>query len=92
MSYTFPTSTNETPQIEISVYPNPATSAITIDLNKPDIKILGIEIENIRGENLFRKTCNESLITLDVEKYPVGIYIVKLISGNSTYLARFCKI
>lgn len=76
----------------VNVYPNPAKNTISIDIKNIPDKSCKIEITDIRGIRIFETISSENKITIDVEKYPVGIYLVKLSTNVSIYFGKFLKI
>jgi hypothetical protein len=69
----------------INIYPNPATSSITI--SAPN-KITTISITNVLGQNVYSKQCNSPQVEIDVAALPAGVYIVKV---NGTEVRKFVK-
>lgn len=77
--------------VTIPVFPNPVTNVLTIDL----LNYIGFEtslkIEDINGILLFETLTNKKIITIDVSKYPSGIYFVRTQNNYSVYINRFFK-
>ena len=83
----------------ISIYPNPATNVLTIDMstNQDEItrNFTAVEIYNTLGEKV--KTVNrmdaKKVITLSISDLPNGIFVTTLIdaNGNVNTLGRFVK-
>lgn len=65
---------NEHNQIEVSVYPNPATDAIRISSDQ----ILQIEIFNLMGQKVFEQSCNDSHVIISTTNLPSGTYMVNV--------------
>jgi hypothetical protein len=81
---------NEVKEFRSFLYPNPTSKELTINLkNLPDIKY--IEIDDLKGIIMFETQTNEGKIVLDFDNYPVGIYLVKVKTGNSNWIGKFCK-
>lgn len=73
-------STNETE--EISIYPNPFTSAVTIVVNDiSQINLLGLRVYNVLGAEVMNTTISQKSTTLETSSLPSGIYFYKII-GN----------
>lgn len=70
----------------ISVFPNPATNEIKIDL--PFINNFTLEIIDTYGTSVL-KTLNQN--TMNISKLKNGIYFLRLTSANSTYTQKIIK-
>ncbi|MBI3518801.1 MAG: T9SS type A sorting domain-containing protein [Bacteroidetes bacterium] len=77
---------------EISIgqfYPNPTNSSINVDVNAPDRGTLQILISDYTGRIVSEETKNidegKSVMSMDMEKYPQGIYIAKIIFNKTGY-------
>lgn len=85
------TAVNFIEEKQISVYPNPATNELQIEnfvLKDGD----EIEIVNVIGQTILSKTISSSNEnTIDVSKITNGIYFLKIISGNETFVTKFVK-
>jgi hypothetical protein len=70
---------NETPETNVTVYPNPASSSVTFSGLTENSEILIIDLQGkiIHSSN----SVNES-ITLDVSMYERGIYLVRVNSSS----------
>jgi hypothetical protein len=70
------------------IYPDPATTALTIESSKP---ISHISIFNLHGSEVYnRQMAGESTVNLNTAGYPAGFYIIHLtIPGGSEYYSRF---
>lgn len=67
---------------KVNVFPNPTTGIFNI-LDIPD-NIDNITIFNIQGESLFQQTKSFSKdLSLNLSKYPKGLYYLRIISPNS---------
>jgi PKD repeat protein len=70
---------------QVSVYPNPSGDRLVIESDGSGISGSHIRISNMNGELLFDKTyyqTNTSGITIDVSKWPGGIYTLEFLSGE----------
>jgi len=77
----------ELPEISINaitVYPNPTTSHITIDI---DEKINSVKIFNITGDLVQTETSN----TFSVENLSTGVYIINVVTSKGLNYSRFIK-
>ena len=76
------------PMTEVVIYPNPATSQITIQANQQELST--IKIYNILGQEVTNKTQQRSIsvnnIVIDLSNLASGLYIVKTKStANNVY-------
>ncbi len=68
----------------ISIFPNPASKILNIDLSEVGGKKLDIDIANASGTPLFsRKSFTEKTLQLNVSDYTSGIYIIQITDGKS---------
>ena len=76
----------------IKLYPNPATSYITFDLQKANEKGLSIQVYNFLGKKMYE---NQSVVTekvtVDLAEFNRGIYIYHLrdLSGKIIESGKF---
>ena len=64
----------------IKVYPNPASTYISID--NSNIEINQIRLTNILGETVVIKNTTSNKTTINLEQLPIGIYFIKLYNPN----------
>jgi hypothetical protein len=91
MYYDAPTGTKEPEYSQLSLYPNPVSNSLTIDLKNIIDKIKSLEVTNINGMKIFETQTSAKEIILNVENLPSGIYIVHLKTESSNYIRKFCK-
>ncbi|MFK5855688.1 MAG: T9SS type A sorting domain-containing protein [Bacteroidota bacterium] len=71
---------------EITVFPNPATNKINIDLS--ELNNVDIRIIDISGKTLFYKeNINQKLLSLDLDFTP-NIYILQIVSEEKSYVIK----
>ncbi len=75
----------ETPKLSadnVNVYPNPASDLINIDLNGGSVS--EVIISDLQGREIQKiiPGTNQSLISIPVNNYAPGVYLVQLHSGN----------
>jgi hypothetical protein len=75
---------NEIVQINISIYPNPATSQITLQTTEV---IKQISIFNLSGQVVQTENKN----TFSVQNLPAGIYVLRVQTEGGISTARFVK-
>jgi len=76
----------------VNIYPNPATSTLTIE--STDDPIQSIAIYDAMGKVVnfsARKSLNDKIITIPVNNLAPGIYMVKLGIEKGSYMAKFMK-
>lgn len=73
---------------EVSLYPNPVKSFLTIESNDP---IDHVQIFNIQGGEIMKLHPNQQREDLDLELLPEGIYVLKIKSRNNFFVTKFLK-
>ena len=73
----------------ISVYPNPATSTVTVVSS--DDQITMIEIYDAAGRLVNRLNTNTDEIAVDVSEYANGVYSINVYTTASTFRTRVVK-
>jgi len=81
---------NEMPGPSFNLYPDPASTSITID-SGTDHSMKSIEIFDLGGKMSAETRTSDNKITLDIGNYSPGVYIVKLESNSATSFGKFCK-
>lgn len=74
------------PELDLSVFPNPATDQISIDLSAFVDRRVVLEVRDAQGRLLEIKTLNindSSLKSFDVSGYVRGIYFIRVYSENT---------
>jgi hypothetical protein len=84
ISYTIASSVSKSqiPTFEFNLFPNPASSLLTINVNKLQEEKVFLQIINSMGQIVRQKMDIQSTFSLDVSNYPKGLYFVKLYSDN----------
>jgi hypothetical protein len=75
----------------LSIYPNPTSNKITIDLLKSAKSAKTIEIYNATGSLFYEMKSNEDRVTMPVNEFPAGMYFITVKSDNSIWSGKFCK-
>jgi C1A family cysteine protease len=70
----------------VKIYPNPTNDKLNIVL--PDDGPVTIQIINISGIKIYETETGESLETIDVSKFPAGIYTIKLIFNHIVIIKK----
>jgi len=76
----------------ISLYPNPATSEITLDMNLNEVSDVNIRMVNIMGQTVLVDKMNgvsgNSQSTIDVSGLPTGAYVLYMNVGEKEVVRR----
>ena len=75
----------------VSLYPNPASKTITIDLHNLPANFYCVEIFTLEGIKMSESQTGVRKVVLDIENYPDGIYIVKVKTDSLFWVGKFCK-
>ena len=76
---------------EISFYPNPASSTITISQSTPSPN-QQLLITNILGEEIYHQTINNTTqTTIDVSRWSNGVYFYQIRGDKETLQGKFVK-
>jgi hypothetical protein len=91
-SVCFAVGTNELPDRteDLMVYPNPASSKVSIKTGNSENKI--IRIADMNGVNILEMQSNQSVSTIDVQDFTGGVYFVSVIQDKIVYTRKFCKL
>lgn len=83
---------NSTSTHTISAYPNPAKEIVTIIASDNKLGNSTLIVTNLNGQTVFKKSYSrQHTFNLNVETYQPGMYIVKLVSDEKTYITRIVK-
>jgi hypothetical protein len=86
-----PTSVNATPSLaeKIQVFPNPATTQITI--SNLGQAAHTITIFSLDGKKLMSKTANQTTVYLDIDFLAAGMYVMEISSNGETTQQKIIK-
>lgn len=73
-------SVNEHNQIEVKIYPNPATNFVQVSSDE----IQRVEVYNMMGQIVFEQNYNDSQVTIPTSGMTPGTYAVKVTATNGT--------
>ena len=82
---------NEHRNSAFSVYPNPASTLLTIDLTNINSVEKQVEIYSVDGKKIAETGTRENKINLNVQNYTSGVYFIKVKTNIITSLGKFCK-
>jgi hypothetical protein len=91
MLYDFPLGYSEASNTSLSLYPNPASNFLTIDMNLLGNSEKRIDVINPNGVIILTKKTNNSKLFIDINDFPDGLYFLNVISCKITYLKKFVK-
>jgi hypothetical protein len=77
------------PGISLSVYPNPVTDDLTLDIVGHRIDKLGYQLFDISGRLLFSKKIEKEPETVSMSSFPVGTYLLKVTDNNAGLVQVF---
>ena len=79
---------------KIELYPNPASNDLNFHRLTNSIQSSDIEIFGMNGKLVFQERINNSseYTTIDISQIPIGVYVLKVINGNSVSTMKFSKI
>ncbi|MER3328795.1 MAG: T9SS type A sorting domain-containing protein [Candidatus Kapaibacterium sp.] len=85
-------SVNLLPNTKYTIYPNPTTSSLRIELENEAL-ITSYKITNTKGKQVLTGSLSpSSLVSIDVEQLPVGVYIIELATSNGEVIIdKFVK-
>jgi len=70
----------------LSVYPNPAVGEVTI--SSSDAEITSVQIINLQGQVILNKKVLSTIIKLNLDNLPSGIYYTKIITSKGTKIQK----
>ncbi len=73
-------SVNEHNQIDVKIYPNPATNFVQVSSDE----IQRVEVYNMMGQIVFEQNYNDSQVTIPTTGMAPGTYAVKVTATNGT--------
>ena len=71
---------------DVSVYPNPASGIINIDIK--NVKVQSLKIINVIGEVVYQSASISSKSTVDVSTFAKGIYSIEFIINNTKVVKK----
>lgn len=71
----------------MELYPNPAKDLLNVKFN--DVQDFTVEISDLLGKIVLKQTfTSKNRITMDVSSFPEGLYMIRVVTDNKTYLDR----
>ena len=75
------------PRLEISIYPNPASTHITIEIPYQG----QLSVLNLQGQELIIHQIEEQKTRIDISTLPSGVYLVKVTGEKGVQVVKFVK-
>ena len=72
----------------LSVYPNPVTSNLTV---KNETVIDELRIFDIQGKLHLQLSPKEEIVNIDMSNFPTGIYFLQIINKNQVHTSKIIK-
>lgn len=73
----------------LKLYPNPSKGIINVSLLQPEDKLVQVQLIDMYGRNIYETTMNLLRDSrLDLHTIPNGIYVVRLNTGNSSFVSQ----
>ena len=72
-----------------NIYPNPATTQLTIDLKEEGRA--DVTIYNVLGQAIQQESLNNLQTTIDIANLPAGVYMVKVMQNNKAHTVKLFK-
>ncbi len=77
---------------EVMVYPNPVQDVLHIKTPKSESNQIMVEVYNCSGQKMISQSlCRNTENTVNVSRLPIGLYVVKVVSENETFVQRLIK-
>ncbi|NRA49334.1 MAG: T9SS type A sorting domain-containing protein [Phaeodactylibacter sp.] len=80
-------------ELDLSLFPNPATSTLHLQLQRAQSTQGQLQIENLSGQTLYTEALNLSPSLqswqVDVADWPSGVYVVRLQAGTQQVVRKF---
>jgi hypothetical protein len=83
--YSFPTSVEEIREKELTLYPNPATDRVSVDVED----IYNVEIMDVSGRIILEKK-KYSGGYIDISNLSKGFYLIRF-TGDKNFIEKFMK-
>lgn len=76
----------------VLIYPNPASNTVNVDLGNDFGKINRVVLCDIQGKIVYENTqIRNKMISIDLEKFSRGIYVLDIFSGNDSKKFKLVK-
>ncbi|MBK8683194.1 MAG: T9SS type A sorting domain-containing protein [Chitinophagales bacterium] len=75
----------------VTIYPNPASSQLTVEIENDNASEKHIEIMDALGRSVQTISTSENIVVIDISNLSAGIYFVKLQQADIITLLKFIK-
>jgi hypothetical protein len=75
----------------LSIYPNPASTTITIETPTTPNRNIFMTIFNINGQQIMTRQIAEPIINVDVSGLVSGVYFVRVVDDMTVQVGKFVK-
>lgn len=75
----------------ISIYPNPAATELTISIQTNEKKQCHVEVVNLQGSVLLKTKTVRNNTQLNIAELPAGMYFIKITEGQHLVTKKFVK-
>lgn len=73
-----------------NLFPNPASELVNVKV--PDYLVNSqIRMVDITGKTIFNQQLTESIVTIDINTFPAGIYVLEIVKDGQSYTSRLMK-
>jgi len=78
---------------QVSIYPNPTESHITVRLDDAHSTLKSISIYNLQGQKLYQQNYIQASVyeIIDVHSLPQGAYIIEVHTSSGNWINKFIK-
>gem|GEM_PF-3633287 len=79
---------------EISIFPNPFSSVITVSLNDPVPSVYEITVTDLTGRKIYARSFSaraQLKTTINLESFSSGVYLLEAKSANSTRVRKIIR-
>jgi hypothetical protein len=77
------------PELELSIYPNPVSSSLRLQVSGDQLQNLSYRLYNIEGKILISRKLEASPELINMELYNSGTYLLKVFRDENTPLHTF---
>jgi uncharacterized protein (DUF2141 family) len=79
----------------VEIYPNPTNYKITVNIDLLEPQYVLVSVKNSLGQELYLNDiehADHEILTIDMHKYPDGIYFVEVQTNQKRYITKVVKI
>lgn len=77
------------PELELSVFPNPVSTSLKLQITGDQYKNLSYRLYNIEGKTILSKTIQASPEMINMELYTSGTYLLKVLRDETVPVKTF---